>query len=66
MFIKSGYGVSVKENINLLERPVLEALVQQRLEQIFNPMDECYQTINCSSNLEHYFSLWAKQMDLYI
>ena len=49
VFIRSGLGLSVKEGISLLERPVLEALAQQRLEQILNPMDECYRNLNCAS-----------------
>ncbi|XP_011506236.1 PREDICTED: PHD finger protein 12 [Ceratosolen solmsi marchali] len=49
VFMKSGLGLSIKEGISLLERPVLEALAQQRLEQILNPMEECYQTLNCTS-----------------
>lgn len=39
-------GYNVKEGIQLLERPVLEALAQQRLEQILNPNGENYETIN--------------------
>lgn len=46
VFVKSGLGVNLKEGISLLERPVLEALAQQRLEQILNPEDESYQTVN--------------------
>jgi len=38
---------NVKEGIQLLERPVLEALAQQRLEQILDPDGENYETINC-------------------
>ncbi|XP_011633116.1 PHD finger protein 12 isoform X2 [Pogonomyrmex barbatus] len=38
---------NVKEGVQLLERPVLEALAQQRLEQILNPDGESYNTINC-------------------
>jgi len=40
-------GYNIKEGIQLLERPVLEALAQQRLEQILNPDGESYETINC-------------------
>lgn len=40
-------GYNVKEGIQLLERPVLEALAQQRLEQILNPLGENYERINC-------------------
>ncbi|RLU21734.1 hypothetical protein DMN91_006110 [Ooceraea biroi] len=40
-------GCTIKEGIQLLERPVLEALAQQRLEQILNPDGENYETINC-------------------
>ena len=49
VFINSGLGFRIKEGISLLERPVLEVLAQQRLEQILNPSDECYQNINCTS-----------------
>ncbi|XP_001605754.1 PHD finger protein 12 [Nasonia vitripennis] len=49
IFIRSGLGLSVKEGISILERPVLEALAQQRLEQIINPEDEYYQNLNCTS-----------------
>lgn len=38
---------NIKEGIQLLERPILEALAQQRLEQILNPDGENYETINC-------------------
>lgn len=40
---------SAKEGIQLLERPVLEALAQQRLEQILNPMGEDYIAVRCES-----------------
>lgn len=40
---------SVKEGIRLLERPVLEALAQQRLEQILNPMGEDYGSLRSHS-----------------
>lgn len=40
-------GYNIKEGVQLLERPVLEALAQQRLEQILNPDGESYETINC-------------------
>lgn len=40
-------GYDIKEGVQLLERPVLEALAQQRLEQILNPNGESYETINC-------------------
>lgn len=49
VFINSGLGLSIKEGISLLERPILEALAQQRLEQILNPSNEYYQNINCST-----------------
>ncbi|XP_014214341.1 PHD finger protein 12 [Copidosoma floridanum] len=48
VFINSGLGLSVKEGISLLERPVLEALAQQRVEQILNPSGECYKNLNTS------------------
>nr|XP_012215525.1 PREDICTED: PHD finger protein 12-like [Linepithema humile] len=38
---------NVKEGIELLERPVLEALAQQRLQQILNPHGDNYEMINC-------------------
>lgn len=41
------FTYNVKEGIQLLERPVLEALAYQRLEQILNPEGENYSTINC-------------------
>ncbi|CAK9820366.1 PHD finger protein 12 [Anthophora plagiata] len=40
------FGYDVKEGVQLLERPVLEALALQRLEQILNPNGENYNTIN--------------------
>lgn len=40
-------GYNIKEGVQLLERPVLEALARQRLEQILNPDGESYETINC-------------------
>lgn len=40
------YDYDIKEGIQLLERPVLEALAQQRLEQILNPNGEYYKTVN--------------------
>ncbi|XP_072752177.1 PHD finger protein 12 [Anoplolepis gracilipes] len=40
-------GYNIKEGIQLLERPILEALAQQRLEQILNPDGKSYETINC-------------------
>lgn len=40
---------SAKEGIQLLERPVLEALAQQRLEQILNPTGEDYGSLRCQS-----------------
>lgn len=46
-FHTSNYGNKIKEGIQLLERPVLEALAQQRLEQILNPDEEDYKAINC-------------------
>ncbi|XP_034934525.1 PHD finger protein 12 [Chelonus insularis] len=39
-------GYEIKEGIQLLERPVLEALAQQRLEQILNPDSEEYRCLN--------------------
>ncbi|XP_047349075.1 PHD finger protein 12 isoform X2 [Vespa velutina] len=41
------FTYSVKEGVQLLERPVLEALARQRLEQILNPEGENYNEINC-------------------
>lgn len=41
------FTYSVKEGVQLLERPVLEALARQRLEQILNPEGENYNAINC-------------------
>ncbi|XP_076750528.1 uncharacterized protein LOC143423238 isoform X2 [Xylocopa sonorina] len=41
------FGYDVKEGVQLLERPVLEALALQRLEQILDPDGENYDTINC-------------------
>nr|XP_034189024.1 PHD finger protein 12 isoform X1 [Osmia lignaria]XP_034189026.1 PHD finger protein 12 isoform X1 [Osmia lignaria] len=43
------YGYNAKEGIQLLERPVLEALALQRLEQILDPDGENYDTINCQT-----------------
>ncbi|XP_012257492.2 PHD finger protein 12 [Athalia rosae] len=40
---------STREGIQLLERPVLETLAQQRLEQILNPMGEDYASVRCQS-----------------
>lgn len=40
------YGYNAKEGVQLLERPVLEALALQRLEQILDPDGENYDTIN--------------------
>lgn len=42
-------GCMIKEGIQLLERPVLEALAQQRLEQILNPLGEDYEPLNKKS-----------------
>ncbi|XP_029168539.1 PHD finger protein 12 isoform X2 [Nylanderia fulva] len=43
-----GYNsYNIKEGVQLLERPVVEALARQRLEQILNPDGESYETINC-------------------
>ncbi|XP_015112422.1 PHD finger protein 12 isoform X2 [Diachasma alloeum] len=39
-----GYGL--KEGVQLLDRPVLEALAEQRLEQILNPLGSDYKVIN--------------------
>ncbi|XP_006562003.1 PHD finger protein 12 isoform X2 [Apis mellifera] len=41
------YGYDIKEGIQLLERPVLEILALQRLEQILDPDGENYDIINC-------------------
>ncbi|KAK2585172.1 hypothetical protein KPH14_008671 [Odynerus spinipes] len=41
------FTYDVKEGVQLLERPVLEALARQRLEQILNPEGENYSAINC-------------------
>ncbi|XP_058804724.1 PHD finger protein 12 [Phymastichus coffea] len=46
IFLRSNLGVNLKEGISLLERPVLEALAQQRLEQILNPGDDSYKILN--------------------
>ncbi|XP_070525542.1 PHD finger protein 12 isoform X2 [Cardiocondyla obscurior] len=46
-FYASSYDYNIKEGVQLLERPVLEALAQQRLEQILNPDGENYKLINC-------------------
>ncbi|XP_068975553.1 PHD finger protein 12 isoform X1 [Bombus flavifrons] len=43
------FGYDVKEGIQLLERPVLEALALQRLEQILDPDGENYNIINCQT-----------------
>lgn len=43
------FGYDVKEGIQLLERPVLEALALQRLEQILDPDGENYDIINCQT-----------------
>lgn len=40
------FGYSIKEGVQLLERPVLEALAQQRLEQILNPISNIYSSLN--------------------
>ncbi|XP_066597371.1 PHD finger protein 12 [Prorops nasuta] len=40
------YGYDIREGIQLLERPVLEALAEQRLQQILNPDGEDYTIIN--------------------
>ncbi|XP_043274528.1 PHD finger protein 12 [Venturia canescens] len=39
---------AIKEGVQLLERPVLEALAQQRLQQIMNPLGEEYEPIDCA------------------
>ncbi|KAF7989973.1 hypothetical protein HCN44_008647 [Aphidius gifuensis] len=44
--INIDYGYTIKEGVQLLERPVLEALAQQRLEQILNPLGNDYDIIN--------------------
>ncbi|XP_076664729.1 uncharacterized protein LOC143367002 isoform X4 [Andrena cerasifolii] len=41
------FGYDAKEGVQLLERPVLEALALQRLEQILDPNGEDYDSINC-------------------
>lgn len=41
------FGYDAKDGVQLLERPVLEALALQRLEQILDPDGENYDTINC-------------------
>ena len=41
------FGYDAKEGVQLLERPVLEALALQRLEQILDPDGENYDSINC-------------------
>ncbi|XP_043463702.1 PHD finger protein 12 [Leptopilina heterotoma] len=41
------YPAAKKEGIKLLEWPVVEALALQRLEQILNPENEGYNSINC-------------------
>ncbi|KAK0081012.1 hypothetical protein PV325_012941 [Microctonus aethiopoides] len=43
---KNKFGCMIKEGIQLLERPVLEALAEQRLEQILDPFSEDYELIN--------------------
>ncbi|XP_048264791.1 PHD finger protein 12 isoform X2 [Bombus terrestris] len=43
------FGYDIKEGIQLLERPVLEALALQRLEQILDPDGENYDIINCQT-----------------
>ncbi|XP_008555737.1 PHD finger protein 12 [Microplitis demolitor] len=45
-YTSSRNGNMIKEGVQLLERPVLEALAQQRLEQILNPLDDDYRIIN--------------------
>lgn len=55
------YDYDIKEGVQLLERPVLEALAQQRLEQILNPNGEYYETINCHTSVRAVlFSLNSK------
>ncbi|XP_014481775.1 PREDICTED: PHD finger protein 12 [Dinoponera quadriceps] len=55
------YDYDVKEGVQLLERPVLEALAQQRLEQIMNPDGEYYKTVNRHRNVRAVlFSLNSK------
>ncbi|XP_076661670.1 PHD finger protein 12 isoform X1 [Halictus rubicundus] len=41
------FGYDIKEGVQLLERPVLEALALQRLEQILDTDGENYHSINC-------------------
>ena len=41
------FGYDAREGVQLLERPVLEALALQRLEQILDPDGENYDSINC-------------------
>ncbi|XP_017891291.1 PHD finger protein 12 isoform X3 [Ceratina calcarata] len=43
------FGYDAKEGVQLLERPVLEALALQRLEQILDPDGENYDTIDCQT-----------------
>ncbi|XP_032668281.1 PHD finger protein 12 isoform X2 [Odontomachus brunneus] len=40
------YDYDIKEGVQLLERPVLEILAQQRLGQILNPDGKYYETVN--------------------
>lgn len=44
------YDYDIKEGVQLLERPVLEVLAQQRLEQILNPDGVYYETVNRHTN----------------
>ncbi|XP_031835025.1 uncharacterized protein LOC116428068 isoform X1 [Nomia melanderi] len=41
------FGYDIKEGVQLLERPVLEALALQRLEQILDSDGENYHTVGC-------------------
>ncbi|EFN85607.1 PHD finger protein 12 [Harpegnathos saltator] len=55
------YDYDIKEGVQLLERPVLEALAQQRLEQILNPDGEYYETVTRHKNIRAVlFSLNSK------
>lgn len=46
--VYDNFGYDVKDGIQLLERPVLEALALQRLEQILNPGNEVYDPVCCN------------------
>lgn len=42
----SNMGYNTKEGVQLLERPVLESLAMQRIDQILNPNNECYEPVS--------------------